>query len=283
MDRVLATFEHIVVEDPLTWKLTALTVPAFESMWHFHPEFELTYIRSGHGTRLVGDSVEDYGPGDLTLIGPDLPHTYVSTPGHTGHAAVVVQFRRDFLGSGFFDAPMFAAVSRMLDDGRRGLRFSVQDGVFDRLETLPPAEKTVELLALLVALAAQPAHALASERGLPALNRASARQVEAMVSAIHDGYTSALRLADIAAAAHLAPGSASRLFSRSTGSTISTYLTVVRVNAACQLLRDTDQSIATVAAAAGFDNLSNFNRRFRQVKRVTPRQFRQGFAVRTAG
>ncbi|HEX8487938.1 MAG TPA: AraC family transcriptional regulator [Propionibacteriaceae bacterium] len=279
---MLASFEHVVPVHPLTWKLTTIETSGFESAWHFHTEFELTYIRAGHGTRLVGDSVGDYEPGDLTLIGPELPHTYVSTPGGRRHAAVVIQFRRDFLGEDFFDAPMFLGVSALLSAASRGLSFTIADETLARLETGRPDEQTVGLLALLVGLAQEPASVLAtSVRAAPALNRATARRVEAMVAVMHEQYAAPITLADIAAAAHVAPSSASRLFSQSTGSNISVYLAVVRVNAACRLLRDTDLSVTSIAMRCGFVNLSNFNRRFKSLKQTTPRDYRARFAAAT--
>lgn len=279
---MLASFEHIVLEHPLTWRISTLSEPAFESVWHFHHEFELTYIRAGYGTRLVGDSVGDYSPGDLTLIGPELPHTYVSTRDDRMHSAVVVQFRRDFLGEGFFDNPTFEAVSAMLAGASRGLSFRTDDATFAELETLPPDRKTVALLGLLVSLAARRPEVLASEQETPALNRATAGRIESMVQLMHARFADELALTDIAGAAHLAPSSASRLFSRSTGTTISVYLNVVRVNAACRLLRDSDLAIAAIAVECGFANLSNFNRRFRDIKKTTPRAYRASFAVKDA-
>lgn len=271
---MLASFEHIVPTFPLTWNIETLTEAGFRSVWHFHPEFELTYIRKGQGTRLVGDSLSDYVPGQLTLIGPEVPHTYVSTPGDDTHIAVVAQFRRDFLGDGFFDAPVFESVARLLDAASRGLSFAYEDAALRRLEELPPAEKTIELLALLLDLSRREPTFLATDQQTPALNRATAKRIESMVDLMHAEFASKLTLTRIAAAAHLAPSSASRLFSQCTGSTITAYLNVVRVNAACRLLRDTDRSVADVSVECGFTNLSNFNRRFRDVKNITPREFR---------
>jgi AraC-like DNA-binding protein len=277
---LLAAFEHVVPTHPLTWKMTSIIEPQFESVWHFHPEFELTYIRAGHGSRLVGDSVSDYVPGQLTLIGPDVPHTYVSTPGDTNHAAVVMQFKRDFLGEGFFDIPTFQEVSNLLDAASRGVSFDVDGAEIEQIERREPAERTLGLLHLLLGLSRQHILQLASEQDTPALNRASALRIESMVGRMHADFADELSLADIAASAHLTPSSASRLFSKSTGSSVTIYLNVIRVNAACRLLRDTDRKISSIAVECGFANLSNFNRRFRDVKRLTPREYRASFVLK---
>jgi len=70
--------------------------PEFPFNWHYHPEFELTLIVDSEGQRIVGESVCDYKPGDLVLLGPNLPHSYRSWPASSNHSkqhrAIVIQF-----------------------------------------------------------------------------------------------------------------------------------------------------------------------------------------------
>ena len=42
--------------------------------WHFHPEFELTFIEAPHGTRRVGNHVGQFEGNDLVFIGSNIPH-----------------------------------------------------------------------------------------------------------------------------------------------------------------------------------------------------------------
>ena len=101
--------------------------PEFPFYWHYHPEFELTLIVDSHGQRLVGDGIADYGPGDLVLLGPNVPHSWRSGPvkSVTGevHRAVVVQFREDFLGPRFFELQEMEGVARLLRNASNGLAF----------------------------------------------------------------------------------------------------------------------------------------------------------------
>ncbi|WP_314174781.1 AraC family transcriptional regulator [Streptomyces winkii] len=272
-----AAFEHVGSTPPLSWKLFVRRERQFAFQWHFHHEFELTLITRGTGTRLVGDCVQDYGPGDLTLIGPDLPHTYVSTPGQDEQEAVVAQFRGDFLGD-FLDRPEFAAVAGLLERAARGLVFPPSLVGLDELNGLGPAERTLELLRVLLRLSGC-AHArpLAGARHVPVLDRAASERIDAMVGLMHAAYHRPLRLEEVADAAHMAPSSASRFFRRTTGTTITDYLNSLRVNAACHLLRDSGRRVADIAADCGYGNLSNFNRRFRELKGMAPRDYRNRF------
>lgn len=115
---------------------------------------------------------------------------------------------------------------------------------------------------------------LASAEHRPALNRETADRIDAIIGLLHAEYSRPIDLATLARAAHLSPTATSRFFRRTTGSTITDYLTALRVDAACRLLLETDRGIADIAADCGYSNLSNFNRRFRAMKRMSPREYR---------
>ncbi|WP_139182696.1 helix-turn-helix domain-containing protein, partial [Vibrio cholerae] len=50
-----------------------------------------------------------------------------------------------------------------------------------------------------------------------------------------------------------------------------------RIGKACELLASSALPIALIAERTGFGNLSNFNRQFKTLKTMTPREFRQRF------
>jgi AraC-like DNA-binding protein len=269
-----ATFEHIRTSPHLSWTLFVRREPQFGFLWHFHREYELTLITRGMGTRFVGDSVEDYRPGDLTLIGPELPHTYASIG--DGQEAVVAQFRRDSFGPGFFDRPEFAEVAELLDRSARGLRLPPGGAALAELVGQPPAERTVGLLGALVGLArtGNEARPLASPAQRVALSSRTRDRIDAVIRLLHAEYARPVSLAEVAGVAHLSQPATSRFFRRTTGSTITDYLNGVRINAACRLLLESDRRIADIAADCGYANLSNFNRRFRELKGMSPRDYR---------
>lgn len=281
-----ATFQHIEAAPELSWKWFRWRNPHFDFCWHFHREYELTLITEGSGSRFVGDSIEEYRPGDLTLIGPNLPHAYASAGDSTDHEAVVAHFRDDFLGVDWFRRPEFAAVADLLRRSRRGLTFAgdTPAQIIADLAGLPPAEQTISLLTTLVRLARHPdARPLASTHYSPVLSRAAGDRIDAIIRTLHAEYTQQVSLAGVSQVAHLSKAATSRFFRRTTGSTITAYLNTLRVDAACRLLVGTDRQIADIAGSCGYQNLSHFNRRFHALKGMSPRQYRARFGPVDAG
>lgn len=80
----------------------------------------------------------------------------------------------------------------------------------------------------------------------------------------------------LARRAKLPPHRFARLMKRFFGLTPSQFITKTRIATASRLLRETDQSVATIAMACGFYDHSAFTRTFRAMSGVTPTQFREG-------
>jgi len=273
-----AAFEHVETTGELSWRHHVRRAPSFSFGWHYHPEFELTIITDGSGTRFVGDDIGPYGPGDVTLLGPGLPHTYVSATTGVNQAAVI-QFRPDFLGPGFFARPEFAGIRRLLAQAARGLAFdgARADAVLSA-GTVSPPRRTLALLETLATLAEAPGtRTLASAGYRPALRDDTRRRVDAVFGLLHAQYARPLPLAEVAEVAHLSPAAFSRFFRRTTGRTLTGYLHELRISAACRELAGTERLVADIAAGCGFSNLSNFNRRFRAITGRSPREYRAQF------
>ena len=275
-------YEQVAPSPAASWALRHFQQDSFAFHWHVHSELELTLIRHGTGTRIVGNSIESYRPGDLALIAADVPHAYVSTPGTSRHEAVVIQFRRDFLGADFFAHPEFASVGRLLDPMSSSVAFPERAALIDditRLEALAPAERTLALLQLLLTLADDDdARPLSTEGMVTRLGPVARERIDAVCAYLQQTYAGTVDLSEIAAVAHMSPAALSRFFRRAIGRTITSYVAELRIAAACQLLSDTDLLIAGVATRCGYSNLSNFNRQFRALKGMTPRDYRRAMA-----
>lgn len=81
--------------------------------------------------------------------------------------------------------------------------------------------------------------------------------------------------ADLAAWSGLPAARFARLIKRFFGLTPSQYITKVRITAASLMLRETERSVADIAAACGFADHSSFTRTFRKVAGISPTEFRE--------
>ncbi len=68
-----------------------------------------------------------------------------------------------------------------------------------------------------------------------------------------------------------------RFFKRATGQPLFSFVNRVRISHACSLLIDSTMNISETCYASGFNNLSNFNLKFKAIKGISPSQFRRQF------
>ena len=111
-----ASPEYVQARNDHTFLLRNFGVEAFEAPYHFHPEFELTYIVQGEGKRYVGSHMERFGPGDLVLVAPNIPHCWKldAIDASTDAEAVVIQFSPDMLGSTLFEKKELTDIRNLL-------------------------------------------------------------------------------------------------------------------------------------------------------------------------
>ncbi len=260
--------------------------------YHVHPEFELTWVRSGFGSRLVNDDLSPFDVGELDLLGSMVPHHYWNTPPDDApndwSRLAVIQFRRDFGGEAIWNLTEFQAVHRMLEESAFGLTFCVLPGsglenaLLRLLASAPDALRVVTLLEVLALLAAAPSRPLSLHR-LPEPEPGTGERINRALQAIHrrveQGRSPALR--EVAKVAGLGEEAFSRYFVRTTGKNFVRYVTELKIGKAVSLLLHTDRPISEIAMAAGFGNLANFNRHFRRLKQRTPGEFRRLFRSMT--
>src|ERR1700691_3556498 len=100
-------------------------------------------------------------------------------------------------------------------------------------------------------------------------------QLNRILDLLHKRFAEPLRVRDLCAVGNISERSLHRLFVRHLGENVSDYLGRLRIGRACMWLVETDRPISVIAADAGFSNLSNFNRRFRATRHMTPKEFRR--------
>jgi AraC-like DNA-binding protein len=186
-----------------------------------------------------------------------------------------------FLGAGFLDLPELDAVKGLLANASRGLRFTGRTQkraaeVLKRMATRSPQGQLLGLLEALDVLSRSPdVEVLATNGFAPVLDTRTEERINRCQSYIFAHLSEPFRLDDVAAHMSMSPSAFSRYFKRTMGKTFSHFVNELRVGKACRTLLDTDRPVAEIAYKCGFNNLSNFNRRFKELRGVSPRGFRE--------
>jgi AraC-like DNA-binding protein len=258
----------------------AIQKPKFDFFWHYHPEYELTLIVKGRGKRIIGDHHAFYESGDLVLIGPGLPHTWVSDSDiKVKSEAIVVQFTIDFIKrfDGLYE---LSAIHDLLKAAKQGISIKGKDiaTVKEQLKMLPTKngiEKMTSLLHILNALSTLKQEPLATLYYQPLKGSENEKRINKVCQYIQKHAQEPLNNQKAAALIHLTPSAFCKFFKRATGKTFSDYVNDIRIANICSELMDTDKQIAEIAYANGFESITYFNRVFIKKKKMSPSNYRK--------
>ena len=250
--------------------------------WHFHDEYELHLITSTSGKVFVGDWIGPFQPGHLVLCGPRLPHNWISfdlPEGGVAERDLVIQFRHEPIEQAAAIVPELAEAMPLLERARHGIEFF---GMSQRGREHWLSVKHARGLARFAAfcdfladLTRCTDYRLLSNVQMQGRDDdAGLEQINAIVDRITGDLAEPLLASTAAAELGMSESRFSRFFRRATGNTFTDFVNLVRVNRACQLLMETDRQVTRICYEVGFNNVANFNRRFREIKGMTPSEFR---------
>ena len=254
---------------------------------HQHKEFELNFIEHGKGVRrIVGDSVEEIGDYELVLIGgEDLEHVWEQGKCKSKDIReITIQFSSDIFGDDLLSKNQFTSIRRMLRRADHGLVFPISSimKVYSTLDTIAQEqERFVQFLKFLYILyelsISEDSRVLASSSFAHSERTTESRRVQKVKQYINDNYSKPLKLADLADLVGMSSVAFSRFFHQRTGRTLSDYIIDIRLGYAARMLVDSTKNISEICYECGFNNLSNFNRTFKEKRNYTPRDFRAMF------
>jgi AraC-like DNA-binding protein len=254
--------------------------------WHFHPEYEIHLVTQTSGSMIVGDSIATFEPGHISIIGPNLPHDWVSdlAPGQiVRDRDAVIQFSDEWIHECMELIPEVADVEHVLEASKRGLALTgnAAEEAADVMQAAVRAKGSGQV-ALFFELLSIFARADSADRMLlaegwldPGSDENTQLAVDAALSYIFENLTGTIRLSTAASLSYMSEATFSRYFKRAAGMTFSDMVKKLRIAHACRLLESTDDTIAHVAAASGYNNLANFNRQFLAEVGMRPSEYRQ--------
>jgi AraC-like DNA-binding protein len=252
---------------------------------HSHENFELNYITSGSGKRIVGNSISSYAEGDLVLLGPNIPHCWdVMSKGKvTPPECIVTHFYENIISSDFFNIPELEAVVALLNNAGNGIWFRGKQTekvglVLKKMVTLNGLERYIELLKVFnLLLQIDDRENLSLPSSLPNSFSKDYDQINKIYEYVFKNIQTGIKLKEASALVFMEPGSFCRYFKKKTKQTFMHYVKNVRIGIAAKLLAGTDKQITQICYECGYNNLANFNHYFKVIMKKTPSEYRKDF------
>ena len=252
---------------------------------HFHEDYELNLTLNVRGKRILGNLVEDFTEKDLVITTPNVLHCYKRDDAflNTRCEVVVIQFPKELPSWGIFDTDQLRDIRNMLCQPAPGLKFSEEtaEAVRERLLRLPTVEgfEGVQLfLDILHELACADRTQVeligvqSSDSSFP-----HSRRINRIVQFVEKNYNRKISLEDVGEQVGMSASSVSRFFKKRTRHNFWDYLNGFRIDRAAQMMIETEHTISEISYACGFNNISNFNRVFRERIGTTPSDYRNKF------
>lgn len=266
-----------------------LTEKHFDPEWHAHQEYQIFVVLKGTGTRFIGNTVKSFGEGDLTFLGPNVPHLWRSDEAYFDKHSdkhthgIVIYFKETFLGN-LLQKDEMSQVSSLFSRAQKGLEFYGKtekeiSGLMSELVFQHGIDSLVQLLKILDTLAhTKEYHQLHNEDYIYKLKEAETSRINIVYNYAAQYFKRRISLEEVAELLNMTPTSFSRYFTMKTSKSFSNFLIELRIKHACKLLSEQEQkNIAQICYECGFNTLSNFNRQFREYMKMTPKDYRKEF------
>jgi len=279
-----AQFEKIHPQESSSFNAYAYEIDEFDAPWHYHPEYELTYITASHGVRYVGNSFESFEENDFVLLGPNLPHCWKNTGRQLNKAsAIVIHWDGQLLGSDWLKQHEFASIKKLLQLSSQGLKFDADLAIkikeeLQPLLELPPFQKLIAFLKILNDLAHSDQVKILCDRSYhDEHDYEDHERINLVFQYVRKNYRQKIKLANVAGETHMTEESFSRFFSKLMNKPFFSFLNEYRINAACKLLIESDAAITQISYECGFESLPFFYRQFKRYKGNSPKQYRSAY------
>lgn len=255
----------------------------FPAAWHFHPQYELTYILSSTGIRYVGDSMDKFGHGDLVLVGANLPHCWKTSGTQTEQVkCVIVQWDEGFLGN-WSSKPEIAHIRNLLKLSLRGIKFhgnkvqKLENKILNLTEQ-EPFERLLSLLSVLQELATTDEYELLAGPGFThTLSVQESERINTLYNFVKENIRKQITLKEAANQVSMSRESFCRFFKKTFNKSFFEFVNEYKINLASKMLIDTDCSISEIGYNTGYNNLSFFYRQFNKFMCMSPSHYRKEY------
>ena len=278
-------FEKISVPNKHSFISRKLLLGDHTAKIHSHNNFELNFITSGAGRRIVGDNISSFEKGDLVLLGPHLPHCWeiLNSEKEKESTCIVTHFYENIISSDFFNIPELENVKTLLKQANSGISFRIKENteiceILKNMINLEGLECYISLLKLFNFLLKVEDREYLSN---PIDNSSTFSKNLTKINKVHEyvflNIQNGIKLDEAARVINMAPSSFCRYFKKKTNTTFMEYVKRARIGIAAKMLAETNKQVTQICYDCGYNSLANFNFYFKIVMGKTPSDYRKEF------
>jgi AraC-like DNA-binding protein len=291
--QIYFTFESI---KPLKMKVFPFKIPkpkeealiyqedrevVFYDKLHQHEEIQISYIANGEGTILVGDTITGYQKGNIIVIGSNLPHVFRSEV-NTNETSVMLTlfFTLDSFGNNFFDLPEFKTLEPFFTAIKNGFKIDEVPkkiiNQFLKLKNANEFDRFILFFKLIKSISNNEKETLSNFIYDKPFTDREGKRMQLVFDHVMTNYQRDISLEEIASVSNMTKNAFCRYFKLRTNKTFFQFLIDIRIERASKLLlKNRELSVIEIAELCGFNNISNFNRKFKELKHNSPLQYRK--------
>ncbi|WP_163711255.1 AraC family transcriptional regulator [Mangrovibacterium lignilyticum] len=272
---------HVEIDDDKSFFFDHVHIVWNEQIsFHQSDDWELSYVITGSGTRVVGDNMETFSKGEIILLPPNLAHGwYFDENVHDKHGKIeniTIIFPDSFLDKCAISFPELKLQVGRLKEISNGM--SIKGDILPLMQKLMrsmTSQNNIEQLSTLLRII--PHISSANEMQVVGFAKKQTR-MSGKLQEVHrfmlTHYQEKITLNDAAKYVGMNSSSFCSFFKREKGISFFTALNEYRIKCSCIMLRETDMSIAEICTAVGFNDIPYFNRTFKRIKGETPQSYR---------
>lgn len=253
--------------------------PVFYDRLHHHKEMQISLIKNGTGKLLISDSIHRFEPGDVFVIGENIPHLFQSQKkeGEFAHM-ITLFFSSESFGRKFFELPELQEISDFFSHSTIGFKLIESNNellrIMESLPSLSKLERFISLLQLLNIFKSAPLQTLSHYKSPRIHNGFDGKRLQLIFDFVFKNFEQNISLNEISRLIHMTPQAFCRYFKQHTNKTFFEFLIELRIEHACQMITQKPElPIKSVAFLSGFGSISNFNRQFKKLKEVAPKDY----------
>ncbi|GAA4304639.1 AraC family transcriptional regulator [Aestuariibaculum suncheonense] len=247
---------------------------------HQHSEIQISYVEKGAGTLIVGDTINDFSPNDILVLGSDVPHVFRTDLNFSEETVVyTLFFDRNSFGKHFFDLPDMKIINDFFNDSEYGMKILTRKKkiikLFLKLKNQNKVQRISSLLRILDHITKAEKTAISSFVYKKKYTDDEGKRMNDVFNYAMENYMEPITLEKISEISNMSKNAFCRYFKKRTNKTFFQFLIEIRIENACKLIYNKpDLPISSISELCGFQNTANFNRKFKEIKGLTPSHYR---------